>query len=944
MTARGRRPGMRDVAAVAGVSHQTVSRVLNDHPNVRPQTRQRVLDAIAELGYRPNYSARALVTSRTGILGVITDGSGLFGPTSTMIAVEEAARQASYFVSVATVGEWAYAAIGRSLEHFMSQRVEGIVVLAAQDEAADAVRSFDSPIPIVMIGPPEPSVGMVGTVGVDQHMGARLATRHLLDLGHRQVVHLAGPGDWFDARARVEGWRDELASEGIEAGEPMRGDWSAERGYQVGLELVAGDLPTAVFAANDQLSLGLLRAFAESGVRVPDDISVVGFDDVPGASHFYPPLTTVCQEFHLLGRSALKLLLDLIDGEGSEVEAIRPRLVVRASSGPPRARPRPDERADHPRRWHPSGDDHHHHGRDLAPVRVVAAHGEGATRMNQPRPRFVVGVDFGTLSGRAIVVRVDDGAEMGSAVHDYPHGVMDERLATTGEELPPDWALQVPEDYREVLRRAVPAAVADAGVAPADVIGIATDFTASTPLPVLDDGTPLCELDGFRDRPHAYVKLWKHHAAQPQADRINQVAEERNEPWLARYGGLISSEWEYAKALQLLEEDPETYHRMDRWVEAADWIVWQLSGEYVRNSCTAGYKGIYQDGGYPSPEFEAALNAGFEGFAADKLEHTIGRLGTRAGGLTPEAAAWTGLPEGIAVAVGNVDAHVTAPAACAIEPGQMVAIMGTSTCHVMNGESLHHVPGMCGVVEDGIVSGLWGYEAGQSGVGDIFGWFVDSQVPARYEREAEQRGIGVHEYLTELASQQPVGAHGLVALDWLSGNRSVLVDHELSGLIVGLTLATRPEDIYRALLEATAFGTRTIIEGFNDAGVPVTGLTVAGGLLKNAFLMQIYADVTRLTLDTIASEQGPGLGAAIHAAVAAGAYPDVRAASAAMGKVNRAVYQPIEDNSAVYDDLYREYTLLHDHFGRGANDVMHRLKAIQRRARGFGAKVENVVS
>jgi DNA-binding LacI/PurR family transcriptional regulator len=329
---------MRDVAEVAGVSHQTVSRVLNDHPSVRPQTRQRVLDAIAELGYRRNYSARALVTRRTGIIGVITDGSALFGPTSTLIAIEEAARRASYFVSVATVGEWRHRAIHRSLEHFMSQGVEGIVVPAGRDEAAEAVRSFDTPIPIVMVGPPESSGAMVRTVGVDQHLGARLATRHLLDLGHRHVVHVSGPEDWFDARARIVGWRDELASHGIEAGEPIQGDWSAERGYEVGLELLGGELPTAVFAANDQLSLGILLAFAENGVRVPGDISVVGFDDVPGASHFYPPLTTVSQQFDLLGRSCLVLLLELIDGGESEVEAIQPRLVVRASSGPPRPR------------------------------------------------------------------------------------------------------------------------------------------------------------------------------------------------------------------------------------------------------------------------------------------------------------------------------------------------------------------------------------------------------------------------------------------------------------------------------------------------------------------------------------------------------------------------------------------------------------------------------
>ncbi|WP_344679552.1 ribulokinase [Saccharopolyspora taberi] len=544
----------------------------------------------------------------------------------------------------------------------------------------------------------------------------------------------------------------------------------------------------------------------------------------------------------------------------------------------------------------------------------------------------VVGVDFGTLSGRAVVVRVADGAELGSATYDYPHGVVDRALPGSGAPLPPDWALQVPDDYRGVLRFAVPAALADGGVDPGDVIGIATDFTACTMIPTTADGTPLNELPEFTGNRHAYVKLWKHHAAQPQADRINALARERGEPWLRRYGGLVSSEWEFAKGLQILEEAPDVYAAMDRWVEAADWIVWQLCGNYVRNACTAGYKALRQDGAYPSRDFLTALNPAFAGFVADKVDQPIGQLADRAGGLSARGAELTGLPEGIAVAVGNVDAHVTAPAARATRPGQMVAIMGTSTCHVMNAGTLGEVPGMCGVVDGGITPGLWGYEAGQSGVGDIFDWFVTTSVPGDYQREARRRGIGVHELLTELATGQAVGEHGLVALDWHSGNRSVLVDHELSGLVVGLTLATRPEDVYRALIEATAFGTRRIIDSFASAGLPVTELVVAGGLLRNPLLMRIYADVTNLPLSTIGSEQGPALGAAIHAAVAAGAHADIHAASEAMGRKNDAVHVPVPANVAAYDELYREYCHLHDHFGRDASDVMHRLKAIRRAA------------
>jgi L-ribulokinase len=543
----------------------------------------------------------------------------------------------------------------------------------------------------------------------------------------------------------------------------------------------------------------------------------------------------------------------------------------------------------------------------------------------------VIGIDFGTLSGRAVVVAVANGEELGSAVHEFPHAVIERELPASGARLPAQWALQDPDDYLEVLREAVPAAVAAAGIVPEQVIGIATDFTASTPMPVLADGTPLCRLPELAERPHAYTKLWKHHAAQGQADRITALAQERGEPWLARYGGRISSEWEFAKALQVLEEDREVYERMDRWVEAADWIIWQLCGRETRNTCTAGYKAIHQDGHYPTEDYLRVLDERFGDFVSHKLAGELSELGTRAGGLTAQAAQWTGLPEGIAVAVGNVDAHVTAPAAQAIEPGQMLAVMGTSTCHVMNGEELAEVPGMCGVVRGGITPDLWGYEAGQTGVGDIFGWFVDHAVPPRYHEEARARGLDVHGYLSQLAGEQEVGQHGLIALDWNNGNRSVLVDHELSGLILGLTLSTRAEDIYRALIEATAFGTRTIIDAFEGAGLAVRELVVAGGLLKNAVIMQIYADVTRRSLHLIDSDQGPALGAAMHAAVAAGAYPDIRAASKAMGKVRRDVYAPDEARADAYDELYEHYVALHDHFGRGGDDVMHALRRIRPR-------------
>jgi L-ribulokinase len=540
-----------------------------------------------------------------------------------------------------------------------------------------------------------------------------------------------------------------------------------------------------------------------------------------------------------------------------------------------------------------------------------------------------VGIDFGTLSGRAVVVNVDDGTEIASAVHTYSRGVMDASLPN-GRPLGPGWALQAPEDWRAVVKHAVPEALQASGVALSDVVGIATDFTACTVLPVTTEGVPLCEVPGLADRPHSWPKLWKHHAAQAQADRINALAREWGEPWLARYGGAISAEWEFAKALQILDEDPDIYRATDLWVEAADWIVWELCGSLVRNPCTAGYKGIFQDGRYPSREFLAALNGEFADFAEHKLAGPMGSLGSVAGGLSARVAQWTGLPEGIPVAVGNVDAHVTAAAADAVRPGRLVAIMGTSTCHVVNGDQLVEVPGMCGVVDGGIVAGLWGYEAGQSGVGDIFGWFVENLVPSDVHSAAAAENLGIHDYLGRASDRTPVGGHGLIALDWMSGNRSVLVNHDLSGLILGLTLSTPPEDIYRALVESTAFGTRMIVETFRNAGVPIHEFVAAGGLTRNRWLMQVYADVLGMPIRCVASGQGPALGSAIHAAVAAGAYPDVTTASAAMGRLEPGAIEPDAGRHAAYSLLYSEYVSLHDWFGRGGNEVMRRLATLRR--------------
>jgi L-ribulokinase len=553
--------------------------------------------------------------------------------------------------------------------------------------------------------------------------------------------------------------------------------------------------------------------------------------------------------------------------------------------------------------------------------------------------KYAIGVDYGTESGRAVLVDVATGREVGARVHAYGNGVIDETLPGTGFRLEPDWALQDPADYLAVLRQTIPALLKETGVSAEQVVGIGVDFTSCTMLPVRADATPLCMLPEWRAHPHAWVKLWKHHAAQPEADRINAVALEMGEPWLERYGGKISSEWFFSKALQILDEAPEVYRAADRLLEAGDWVVWRLTGRETRNSCAAGYKAIWSKReGYPSNRFFAALNPGLERIVDEKMGRDVHAIGSLAGGLTPEAAAWTGLKPGTAVAVANVDAHVAVPATTVVEPGRMVIIMGTSSCHMVLGTEERLVPGICGYVEDGILPGYFGYEAGQSCVGDHFAWFLENAVPACLERDAVARGIGVHTVLEERAAKLRPGESGLLALDWWNGNRSVLVDADLTGLLVGATLQTKPEEIYRALIEATAFGTRMIMEAFEQNGVPVREVVACGGLPeKNRLLMQIYADVTGREFKLAGSPQSPALGSAMFGAVAAGrargGFDRIQDAAPVMGKIRSESFRPNPATKRIYERLFAEYRLLHDELGRGANPVMKRLKEIRAEAR-----------
>ena len=548
-------------------------------------------------------------------------------------------------------------------------------------------------------------------------------------------------------------------------------------------------------------------------------------------------------------------------------------------------------------------------------------------------PKYAIGVDFGTLSARALVAEVGTGRELASATMNYAHAVMDEQLPD-GTRLMPDWALQHPQDYLDCLAYTIPEAMRRAGVDAKDVIGVGVDFTACTMVAMDKSGTPLCLKDEFAADPHAWVKLWKHHSAQDEANKMTALAEQRGEKFLARYGGKVSSEWMFPKIWQILDEAPHIYEATDKFIEAGDWVVYQLTGQEARSSSLAGYKAMWHKAdGYPSDDYFKALDPRLEHVIDEKLSRDIRSIASKAGEITPEAAILTGLMPGTAVAVCNIDAHVSMPPAGLTQPGDMVMILGTSTCHIILSDEEHIVPGMAGAVEDGVIPGLTGYEASQM-MGDHFNWFVDNCVPAEYAEEAQAKNIDLHQLLTEKAEKLRAGENGLIALDWWNGNRSVLVDGALSGMMVGMTLTTKPEEMYRALIEGTAYGARMIFDTFEKYGVKIGDVYACGGIAqKNPFLMQIYADVLNRELRIARSTQAPALGSAMFGAVAAGkergGYDSIVDAAKEMGGALDVVYSPKAENVPVYAKLYAEYAILHDYFGRGANDVMKRLKAIK---------------
>lgn len=542
--------------------------------------------------------------------------------------------------------------------------------------------------------------------------------------------------------------------------------------------------------------------------------------------------------------------------------------------------------------------------------------------------KYSMGIDFGTLSGRAVIIDIETGREMAESVLEFSHGVMSERFVN-GEALPADYALQHPQDYLDTLYFIIKDCLCKSGVDASDIIGVGVDFTASTVMPVTESGEPLCFLEKYKNNPHAYVKPWKHHAAQGEADEINELAKKMGEPWINRYGGTISCEWMWPKVLNILREDEALYCDTARFIEAGDWIVWQLTGKETHSVCTTGFKGTWsEEQGYPSKEFLRSLDPRLENIVGDKISTDVIKLSKSAGYITDAVAQKTGLKSGTPVAPAFIDAHAALPALGVTRPGDMLMIIGTSTCHILLGDRDVHIPGISGSVKDGIVDGLYAFEAGQACVGDSFDWFVRNCVPQSYFADAKVQGVGIHKYLRDKAKKLSAGSSGVLALDWWNGNRTPYVNGNLSGVIVGLTTATPPEAIYRALIEATAYGTRRIIEIYEQSGIKIDRLYAAGGIAeKDEMLMQIYADVTGREIRLSGTAQACAYGSAVLGCVNENGYSSLCEASEKLKKIKDIIYKPIAENTKIYNGLYEEYTTLSEYFAAGESRVMEKLKA-----------------
>lgn len=521
-----------------------------------------------------------------------------------------------------------------------------------------------------------------------------------------------------------------------------------------------------------------------------------------------------------------------------------------------------------------------------------------------------LGLDFGTESARAVLID-SEGHELGVGSHIYTHGQITETLPGTNERLPGQFALQSPGDWIESASVATHDAIAKSGIDASRIVGIGVDFTSCTMLPTLRDGTPLCENESLAKVALAWPKLWKHHGAIEQTERMNQIASDRNESFMKRYGGTIGLEWFFPKLLETIENAPDVADAAEVWLEAGDWFVWKLVGcdadRLPRSTCQAGYKAMWSaEDGYASPDYLRLVHPKLAEAARLKMPGVMLSPGERAGSLCAEMANRFGLPEGIAVSAATIDAHSAVPGIGAAEAGTMVMVLGTSSCHMLNAKESKPVDGVAGIVDGGILPGMFGYETGQAAVGDAFAWLL------------KLLNLDSFDQLGRDAMTLPPGAEGVMCLDWMNGCRTPLMDGRVRGAFTGLSLGTTPAHLYRALLEASAFGVRWIVDVLRQSGVPVEKFVATGGLPHhNPDLVRVYADVLGTNIEIHPSQQGPAVGAAVLGMMAAGqaksGFADVTEASKAMAAVpddQQRVIRPTIAHQDAYHTLYPKYRKL----------------------------------
>lgn len=540
--------------------------------------------------------------------------------------------------------------------------------------------------------------------------------------------------------------------------------------------------------------------------------------------------------------------------------------------------------------------------------------------------KYSIGIDYGTGSGRVLIVNVNTGKIIGMSVVKYNSGTIEKTLLD--KPIPHSFALQDAADYIDVLKIGIPEAIKNAGITGSDIIGLGIDFTSSTMVVTDDSFTPLNWKEEFKRNPHAYVKLWKHHGANKEANQILETARNNKSRWLGNYGYNVSSEWMIPKILELLNKAPEIIKETTYIMEAGDWVVSRLINENVRSNCARGFKSFWNEEEGFFSDFYERLNKELPTIIKEKFEGRLVKIGEKAGELSSEMSATLGLPKGLPIAPAIIDAHSALLGVGSKRKNQLTMVMGTSTCHLMLHEEQKQIPGISGSVKDAIIPGLFAYEAGQSAVGDLFEYAVN-QAPEKYVQEALTKDISIHALLEKKAAQKNVGESGLLALDWHNGNRSVLSDSDLSGVLIGQTLHTKIEDIYKAYMEATAFGTKMIMKSYNEWGMQVDEIFACGGLpQKNSLLMQIYADVLNMPIHVSASDYAPAVGAAILGSVAGKAHKKVEDAVESMKQPFLETFYPIKNNVDTYKTLFAIYEQMHDYFGFKKVSVMKELRGL----------------